>query len=94
MEAVRVQAKMPGSDVWTWPAFRCNTDGCVRLFESRGYLSISDGIADPNGRTFIGCEDGTMFIERIEANLLIWRCSRIGCQRSRKTDRTFRPVDD
>jgi hypothetical protein len=66
----------------------------MRLFESRGYLTISNGIADPNARTFIGCEDGTMFIERVDGDLLIWRCCRIGCQRSRKTDRAFRPIDN
>jgi hypothetical protein len=94
MEAISVKAKMGGSNLWTTPAFRCTTSGCTRLFESRGYLTISDGEADPGGRNFIHCEDGTMFVESVEEDRLIWRCSKIGCQRSRKTDRAFHPVDD
>ena len=94
MEGIRVQAKMPGEDIWVWPAFRCSAEGCTRFFESRGYLNISDGKADPVGRTFIGCEDRPMFIEAVEEDLLIWRCSTAGCQRSRKTNKTFHAAGD
>lgn len=94
MEAVRVQANMGGSDIWMWPAFRCNADGCTRLFESRGYLTISNGMADLVGRNCVGCDtDGEMmFIERVEEDRLIWRCSRNGCQQSKTTLRVSSPV--
>lgn len=90
MEAVRVRAKMGGSDVWTWPSFRCSTQGCTRSFDSGGYATISDGLVDPESRNFIGCEDGAMFVESVEEDRLIWRCSKVGCQQSRTTDRAFR----
>jgi hypothetical protein len=93
MEAVGVEAKMGGSDVWTWPASRCPTQGCTRSFDSGGYTTISDGSIDPESRNFIGCEDGAMFIESVVEDRLIWRCSIVGCQRSRTTDRAFRPND-
>jgi hypothetical protein len=35
-----------------------------------------------------------MFIESIEEDRLIWRCSKVGCLKSRTTDRAFRPNDD
>jgi hypothetical protein len=91
MEAVGVSAKMGGSDVWTWPAFRCPTAGCDRLFDSGGYRTFSEGPVDPDSSNFIGCEDGAMFIERVEEDNLIWRCSKVGCQRSRTTDLAFCP---
>jgi hypothetical protein len=91
MEAVRVQANMGGSDVWRWPAFRCNAANCTRLFESRGYLTISDGMADPIGRNCIRCDaDGEMmFIEKVEDDRLLWRCSKETCQQSRITPPTL-----
>ena len=89
MEAIRVQAKMGGSDVWRWPAFRCAASECTRLFESRGYLTISDGTADLVGRNRTVCDtDGEMmFIEKAEEDYLVWRCSKKGCQQSRKPPR-------
>jgi hypothetical protein len=93
MEAVRVRAKMGGPDVWTWPAFRCSMPDCTRSFDSGGYTTISDGLIDPESRNFIGCEDGAMFIESVKGDRLVWRCSIVGCQRSRTTDRAFRPSD-
>jgi hypothetical protein len=92
MEAAGVDAKMGGTDVWHWVAFRCTRAGCLRLFDSGGYTTIADGSIDPGSRNFIGCEDGAMFIERIEGDRLIWRCSKAGCEQSRRTDRDFRPV--
>lgn len=94
MEATRVQANMGGSDISSWLAFRCNAEGCTRQFESRGYLTISDGMADLVGRNCIGCDmdGGMMFIERVEEDRLIWRCSRNGCQQSRITPRAIGPA--
>jgi hypothetical protein len=91
MEAVRVRAKVGASEVWTWSAFRWSTRGCTRSFDSGGYTTISDGLIDPESGNFIGCEDGAMFIESVEEGRLIWRCSKVGCQQSRTTDRAFRP---
>jgi hypothetical protein len=93
MESVRVRAKMGGSDVWTWLAFRCSSQGCARSFHSGGYATISDGSLDAGSVSFIGCEDGAMFIESVEGDHLIWHCSKVGCQRTRTTDRAFRPSD-
>ena len=94
MEAVGPSAKMGGSDVWEWPAFRCTIQDCARLFDSGGYATISNGSIDRESRNFIGCEDRAMFIESVEQDRLIWRCSKPGCQQSRTTDRAFRPTDD
>jgi hypothetical protein len=91
MEATRVRAKMGGSDVWDWPAFRCPKPGCTRSFHSGGYATISDGSIESGSGNSIGCEDGAMFIESVEEDRLIWRCSKVGCHRSRTTDRAFRP---
>jgi hypothetical protein len=66
MEAVRVKAKMGGSDECTWPAFRCSTQGCTRTFDSGGYTTISNGSIDPASRNFIGCEEGAMFVESVQ----------------------------
>ena len=93
MEPVRVRARMGGSDVWIWPAFRCSSQGCARSFDSGGYTTTSDGSIDPESRNFIGCEDGAMFIESVEGDQLIWRCSKVGCQQTRITDQAFRPSD-
>lgn len=86
MELVKVQAKMPGSDVWEWPAFRCSEPSCSRLLESRGYLALIDGMADPVGRNRIDCDtDGQMmFIEKVEGDHLIWRCSKEGCRETKR----------
>lgn len=91
MEAVGTRRKMGGSDVWDCLAFRCSTQGCTRSFDSGGYTTISDGSIDPESRNFLGCEEGAMFVESVEGDRLIWRCSIVGCQRSRTTDRAFRP---
>jgi hypothetical protein len=93
MNAVGVEAKMGGSDVWAWAVFRCAMHGCDRSFDSGGYTTTSDGSIDPESRIFIGCEEGAMFIESVKGDRLIWRCSMSGCQRSRITDRAFRPSD-
>src|SRR5260370_10790644 len=93
MEPLRVKANMGRSDLWTWPAFRCPRQGCDRSFYSGGYATTSDGSIDPGSGNFIGCEDGAMFIESVEGDRLIWRCSKVGCQRTRTTDRAFRPSD-
>jgi hypothetical protein len=90
MEAVGETAKMGRSDVWTWPAFHCPMPGCNRSFASGGYTAFSEGPVDPDSKNFIGCYDGAMFIESIEEGRLIWRCSKVGCQQSRTTDRAFR----
>jgi len=89
MEAVSVKAKMGGSDEWAWPAFRCFMQGCARSFDSGGYTTISNGSIDPASRNFIGCEEGAMFIESVQGDRLIWRCSIAGCERSRTTDRAL-----
>jgi hypothetical protein len=94
MEAVDVKAKMGGTDVWTLPAFRCAGAGCTRMFDSGGYVDISDGSINPESRNFIGCEDGAMFIENVEGDLLIWRCCTVGCERSGTTDEAFHPISD
>ena len=93
MELVGVEAKMGGSDVQRWLAFRCPMQDCTRLFDRGGYTTISDGSIDPESRNFIGCEHGAMFIESVEGDRLIWRCCMDGCERSRTTDRSFRPTD-
>ncbi len=94
MEAVGTRRKMGGSDIWDCLAFRCPTQGCTRLFDSGGYTTISDGSTEQGSRNFIGCEEGAMFVESIQGDLLIWRCCIAGCERSRTTDRAFRPGDD
>jgi hypothetical protein len=93
MEALSMSAKMGPPDVWTWPAFRCATQGCTRSFDSGGYTTISKGSVERESRNFIGCEDGVMFIENVEGDGLIWRCSKAGCQRLRTTDRSSHPSD-
>lgn len=93
MEAVRVKTKMGGSDIWNTPAFRCSAPGCTRSFDSGGYTTILGGSIEPESTNFIGCEDGAMFIESIQEDRLIWRCSKDGCQKSRTTDRAFYPSD-
>jgi hypothetical protein len=91
MEAVRVKAKMGGSDEWTWDPFRCPVQGCTRSFDSGGYITVSNGMIDPASRNFIGCEEGAMFVESVQEDRLIWRCCIDGCERSRATDRAFLP---
>ena len=92
MEPVGVRAKMGGSDVWDYLAFRCPTQGCTRSFISGGYATISDGSIMESGNV-INCEHGAMFNESVEKDRLIWRCSKVGCQKSRTTDRPLRPSD-
>jgi hypothetical protein len=58
MGAVRMKAKMGGSDIWTWAAFRCPAPGCTRSFDSGGYTTTVGGSIDPESTNFIGCEDG------------------------------------
>jgi hypothetical protein len=94
MEAVALRTKMGGSDVWTSTVFRCAEVGCARVFDSGGYISVSDGSIDPRTRNFVGCEDGAMFIESVDDGLLIWRCCKVGCGRSRTTERAFHSVPD
>jgi hypothetical protein len=92
MVAVGTRMKMGGADVWTSIVFRCAEAGCARLFESGGYISASDGSIDPGTRNFLGCEDGAMFIESVEKDLLTWRCCKVGCELSRATDKAFHPI--
>jgi len=92
MDAIGIQQKMGGSDVWKCLAFRCPTRGCTRLFESRGYVTVSDGLVDDEGRISLYCEHGVMFIENFDEDCLTWRCSKVGCDRSRMTDRGFREL--
>jgi hypothetical protein len=70
-------------------AFRCPRKGCSRIFDSGGYRSLHNGSIKSNreSHNFIGCEDGAMFIESVEEDRLIWRCSKNGCEQSRTTDR-------
>ncbi len=92
MEPVIVKLRI-GTDIWIEPAFHCPREGCVRSFESGGYISTIDGSVVPESRNFIGCWDGAMYIECLEQDSLIWRCCRVGCERSRVTDRALRPTD-
>jgi hypothetical protein len=73
-------------------AFRCPREDCSRIFDSGGYRSLHDGSIESNREShkFVGCEDGAMFIERVEEDRLTWRCSKSGCEQSRTTDRVSR----
>jgi hypothetical protein len=97
MEADGTRRKTEGgADVWEYLVFHCTTPGCNRLLDRGEYITVSDsdGSLDPGSRNFISCEDGLMFIESVEGDRLIWRCCMVGCQRSRTTDRAFRPSDE
>jgi hypothetical protein len=96
MEATRAIRKMGGADVWDYSVFRCSALGCDRLLDRGEYVTrVSDGSIDPDCKNFISCEDGhLMFIESVEEDRLVWRCCIVGCERSRTTDRDFRPSDE
>jgi|SRR5277367_5658596 len=91
MRTIGVEAKMGGTDLWTWSAFRCTEPECSRLFDS-GYANISRGSVDPESRNLVSCEDGAMFIESVEEELLTWRCCKIGRDRSGTTDKAFHRI--
>jgi hypothetical protein len=94
MEAIRAIRKMGGSDVWDYAVFRCSTPGCNRQLDRGEYTTVSDGVIVER-RSFVECEHGhgEMFIESVDGDRLIWRCSMVGCELSRTTDRAFRPSD-
>lgn len=57
----------------------------LRTFDSGGYSTFAEAGVDPDSKNFVGCEDGAMFIENVDDNNLTWRCSIVGCHRSRTT---------
>jgi len=80
----------------SWDAFKCPRAGCSRIFDSGGYRTLHNGSIDSasESHNFVGCEDGAMFIERVDEDRLIWRCSKNGCEQSRTTDRVSRTSVD
>lgn len=79
MRLIGMQQRMSANETWRFPVFRCTQWGCTRVFEAGGYFTIVDGERDLEGKLFIGCEHGAMFIARVEENDLVWHGCKAAC---------------